>query len=75
MVAFEKLFTLRGRRFQGLNHALLSLLPKRPDAVALGDYRPISLIYIFAKLVAKTLASRLAPQMESLVDRPMRVHS
>jgi hypothetical protein len=75
MVAFEKLFTLCGRGFQGLNHALLILLPKCPDAVALGDYRPISLIHIFAKLVAKTLASRLAPRMESLVDRPMRIHS
>jgi hypothetical protein len=48
---------------------LLTLLPKRPDAAALGDYRPISLIHIFAKLVAKVLATRLAPRMESLVDR------
>jgi hypothetical protein len=60
---------LCGREFQGLNQALLILLPKRPDAVALGYYRPISLIHIFAKLVAKTLASRLAPPMESLVER------
>ncbi|XP_071685018.1 uncharacterized protein [Lolium perenne] len=58
-----------GRGFQGLNQALLFLLPKRPDAAALGDYRPISLIHIFAKLVVKTLATRLAPRMESLVDR------
>jgi hypothetical protein len=69
MAAFDKLFTMCGRGFQGLNQALLILLPKRPDAAALGDYRPISLIHIFAKLVAKTLASRLAPRMESLVDR------
>jgi hypothetical protein len=47
----------------------LVLLPKRLDTAALGDYRPISLIHIFAKLVAKTLASRLAPWLESLVDR------
>jgi retron-type reverse transcriptase len=69
MVAFDKLFTLCGRGFQGLNQALLILLPKRSDAAALGDYRPISLIHIFAKLVAKALATRLAPRMESLVDR------
>jgi hypothetical protein len=69
MAAFDKLFTLCGRGFQGLNQALLTLLPKRPDAAALGDYRPISLIHIFAKLVAKALATRLAPRMESLVDR------
>jgi hypothetical protein len=69
MAAFDKLFTMCGRGLQGLNQALLVLLPKRPDAMALGDYRPISLIHIFAKLVAKTLATRLAPRMESLVDR------
>jgi hypothetical protein len=56
-------------RFQGLNQALMIMLPKRPDAAALGDYRPISLIHVFAKLVAKTLATRLAPRMEALVDR------
>ncbi|XP_071676990.1 uncharacterized protein [Lolium perenne] len=69
MAAFDKLFTLCGRGFQGLNQALLILLPKRPDVDALGDYRPISLIHIFAKLVAKALATRLAPRMELLVDR------
>jgi hypothetical protein len=69
MAAFDKLFTMCGCGFQGLNQALLTLLPKRPDAAALGDYRPSSLIHIFAKLVAKMLATRLAPRMESLVDR------
>ncbi|XP_071679058.1 uncharacterized protein [Lolium perenne] len=53
MAAFDKLYTMCGHGFQGLNQALLVLLPKRPDAMALGDYRPISLIHIFAKLVAK----------------------
>jgi hypothetical protein len=68
MATFDKLFMMCGLGFQGLNQALLILLPKRPDATALGDYRPISLIHIFAKLVAKTLPTRLAPRMESLVD-------
>jgi hypothetical protein len=68
MAAFDKLFTMCGRGFEGLNRGLLILLPKRPDTVALGDYRPISPIHIFAKLVAKILASRLAPQLDSLVD-------
>jgi hypothetical protein len=61
MAAFDKLYTMCGRGFQGLNQALIVLLPKRLDAAALADYRPISLIHIFAKLVAKVLASRLAP--------------
>jgi hypothetical protein len=58
MAAFDKILTMCGRGFQGLNQALLVLLPKRLDAMVLGDYRPISLIHIFAKLVAKTLATR-----------------
>ena len=68
MAAFAKLFTMNGCGFQGLNQALLTLLPKRPDAAALGDYRPINLIHIFSKLVAKMLASRLAPRAALLVD-------
>lgn len=69
MAAFNKFFTLCGRGFQGLNQALVVLVPKRPDAAALGDYRPISLIHLFAKLASKTLALRLAPLLERMVDR------
>jgi hypothetical protein len=67
--ALDKLFTMCGRKFQGLDQALMILLAKRLDAAALGDYWSISLIHIFTKLVAKTLASRLDSRMESLVDR------
>jgi hypothetical protein len=41
---FQQLFELRGRGFHRLNQVLMTLLPKRADAAALGDYRPISLI-------------------------------
>jgi len=68
MLAFDKFHTMNGRGFQGLNQALVILLPKRCDAAALGDYRPISLIHIFAKLAAKVLASRLAPRLGAMVD-------
>jgi hypothetical protein len=69
MSAFAKLHSLNGRGFQGLNQALITLLPKRCDASSLGDYRPISLIHIFAKLAAKVLATRLAPRLSALVER------
>ena len=59
---------MNGHSFQGLNQALVTLLPKHGDAAALDDYRSISLIHIFAKLVDKLLASRLAPRLGSLVD-------
>jgi hypothetical protein len=48
MLAFAKLHAMSGRGFQGLNQALMSLLPKRYDTTSLGDYRLISLIHIFA---------------------------
>jgi hypothetical protein len=68
MMAFTKLYSLNGRGFQGLNQALVILLPKSSDAAALDDYRPISLIHIFAKLGAKVLASRLSSRLGPLVD-------
>jgi hypothetical protein len=43
-------------------------LPKTQDAAALSDYRPISLINIFVKIIMKLLANRLAPDMNDLVS-------
>lgn len=53
--------------FHRLNGALITLLPKKPDAAMPSEYRPISLIHSFAKLVAKLLANRLAPQLDHLI--------
>ncbi|EMS67619.1 Dihydrolipoyl dehydrogenase 1, mitochondrial [Triticum urartu] len=58
---FHKLYSLNGCGFQKLNEAFVTLLPKRPDAASIADYRPISLIHLIAKLVAKVLSLRLAP--------------
>ncbi|KAE8778281.1 hypothetical protein D1007_48866 [Hordeum vulgare] len=66
--AFDKLYSMNGRSFQKLNEALLTLLPKRADARSLYDYRTISLIHIFAKLVAKLLSLRLSPHLGSMVS-------
>jgi hypothetical protein len=60
--------TKRGRGFSHLNQALLMLLPKRPDAAAIGDFRPIRLIDLLAKMFAKTLSLHLAPKLDSLVS-------
>ena len=65
---FSQLYALRGRGFSCLNQALLTLLPKRADAHALGDFRPISHIHLVAKIFAKVLSLRLAPKLNSLVS-------
>jgi len=56
------------RNMQLLNSALLTLLPKKDDASSVKDFRPISLIHSFAKLVTKLLANRLAGRLSELVS-------
>ncbi|KAM0913456.1 hypothetical protein ACQ4PT_012157 [Festuca glaucescens] len=67
MAAFQSLWEGDCRGLHVANQALVSLLPKRADAVEVKDFRPISLIHSVAKLMAKALPSRLAPRMEELV--------
>jgi hypothetical protein len=44
-----------------LNAAYITLIPKKVDANTARDFRPISLVHSFAKLITKILANRLAP--------------
>ena len=50
-----------------LNSAYITLLPKRFDAEQVKDFRPISLVHSFAKLVTKILANRLASRLDKMV--------
>ena len=70
---FQQLYALRGRGFSCLNQALLTLLPKRADARCLGDYRPISLIHLVARIFAQVLSLRLAPKLNALVSAHQNV--
>ena len=55
------------RHLELLNSAYLTLIPKKLDALEAKDYRPISLVHSFAKLVTKLLANHLAPLLNTLV--------
>ncbi|WVZ95183.1 LOW QUALITY PROTEIN: hypothetical protein U9M48_040980 [Paspalum notatum var. saurae] len=58
-----------GRNLHLLNSVLLLLIPKKPDAIQVKDFRPIcSLVHSFAKLLTKLLANRLAPKLGCLVS-------
>ena len=46
------------------------MLPKRPDAEALSNYHPISLVHLIAKLFVGTL--RLAPRLGAMVSTNQR---
>jgi hypothetical protein len=50
-----------------LNAAYITLIPKKVDANTARDFRPISLVHSFAKLITKILANRLAPRLDAMV--------
>ena len=64
----RSIFLGRDQSFMGLNRALITLVPKKEGAVEMRDFRPISLVHSFAKLLVKLLALRLAPRMPDLVS-------
>ncbi|KAK1574356.1 hypothetical protein QYE76_018595 [Lolium multiflorum] len=57
-----------GRGFARLNRALITLIPKKPDAMEFKDYRPISLVHSFAKLFSKVMANRLRRRLGEVVS-------
>lgn len=65
--AFNAFWSLDGRNFHLINDAFMILLRKKSVAQEIRDYRPISLIRSFSKLVTKCLARRLALVLNDLV--------
>ena len=62
-----KLYVGDGRGFAKLNRAHIVLIPKKPDAEVVGDFRPISLTHGAAKIFAKMLAIRARRRMKEVV--------
>jgi hypothetical protein len=56
------------RNFRALNSAFVILLPKVENPYNAKEFRPISLIHSFAKLITKILANRLGGQLDSMVS-------
>jgi hypothetical protein len=65
MNAFNAFWSLDSRSFNHLNDAYMILLKKKEHPGEIRDYRPISLVYSFSKLITKCLAKRLAAHRES----------
>jgi hypothetical protein len=57
-----------GGGFARLNRALITLIPKKPEAIETKDYRPISLVHSFAKLFSKIVANRLRTRLGEIVS-------
>jgi hypothetical protein len=69
MAAVKAVWRRDFRNFRLLNSAFITLLPKKADAEHVGDFRPISLVQSFGKLVTKILANRLSGQLDQLVSK------
>jgi mannosylglycoprotein endo-beta-mannosidase len=67
-IAINSFFNNRCRDLNLLNKANIVLLPKKDGADDISDFRPISLIHMFAKIITKLLALRLAPLMDALIS-------
>ena len=68
MAAVSAVWSRKLCNFELLNSAYITLLPKKEDAASIRDFRPISLVHSFAKLITKLLANRLAGRLDQLVS-------
>jgi hypothetical protein len=68
MAALQQFYDMNQQDLHFLNQALVVLIPNKPNAKRISDFRPISLIHSFAKLVSKLLANRLAPEMSKMIS-------
>jgi hypothetical protein len=68
MAAISAIWSRRFGSFQQLNSAYITLLPKRDDAISIRDYRLISLVHSFAKLITKILANLLFKVLSLKLD-------
>jgi hypothetical protein len=68
MRVVEQFGNLQTSNFQWLNSANVALLPKKDVAEDISEFRPISLIHMMAKIIAKVLDLRLGPHMNDLVS-------
>ncbi|KAJ9553900.1 hypothetical protein OSB04_017945 [Centaurea solstitialis] len=54
----------------GCNSSFLTLIPKTSNPCGLSDFRPISLIGVFYKVVTKVLAQRLKKVIANVISEP-----
>jgi hypothetical protein len=65
--ATEHFFSFNQQGLQFLNQAYIVLVPKIDCPQRITEYRPISLIHIFTKIISKLLANRLSPELQHLI--------
>lgn len=54
---------------QSINGSHITLIPKKDDAIKILDFKPISLLNNFVKIITKLLANRLQHELPSLLHK------
>ena len=67
MAAISAVWSRKFNNFEVLNSAYITLLPKKDNATSIRDFRPISLVHSFAKLLTKLMANRLAGRLDKMI--------
>jgi hypothetical protein len=67
MAAISAVWSRKFNNFEVLNSAYITLLPKKDNATSIRDFRPISLVHSFAKLLMKLMANRLAGRLDKMI--------
>ena len=68
LAAFHAFYIHHNGALEHLNRAQVVLIPKKEIATEPKDFRPISLIHSFAKLLTKVMANRLAMYIDKLTS-------
>ena len=72
MSVFHQFYHLARGDMAAINRAMIVLLPKKDEAAAITDYRPISLIHSMEKLISKVLSMRLVKVIHTIISRRKR---
>ncbi|KAJ9536741.1 hypothetical protein OSB04_un000126 [Centaurea solstitialis] len=62
-------FFYRGHLPKELNHTLLCLLPKTPNASSVSEFRPIACCSVLYKCISKVIVYRMKPYLDGIISR------
>ena len=62
-------FFYRGHLLKELNHTLICLLPKVPNASSVSDFRPIACCNVVYKCISKVIVGRIKPYLDKLISK------